>query len=296
MMPYEKPPRVQAASASMSAYEFRHLAVGEHRLPCPECSKRERPNDKTLGVTIDQGGGVWHCFRCGAAGGWSDKRSYAHAGNPVARTKPDERPLTLGADYRALYRSLAPIGSVAKDYLKARECELPPSDGDLRYAEALRHRSGYVGPALVALITDVDTRAALTLHRTWIRADGSKADIDPPRMLLGGHTKKNGIIRLWPDDGVTTGLAIAEGVETALTLALAFTPVWAMIDASNLAKFPVLDGIRSLLIAADHDDAGLRAADACATRWYRAGREVKIVKSPIPGQDLNDYQRQMVAA
>jgi len=32
--------------------------------------------------------------------------------------------------------------------------------------------SGYVGPALVAPVTDALTRTPMTLHRTWIKADG----------------------------------------------------------------------------------------------------------------------------
>jgi phage/plasmid primase-like uncharacterized protein len=180
---------------------------------------------------------------------------------------------------------------VAADYLNARGCAIPPADGDLRYSDSLRHPSGYTGPALVALVTDALSGEPLTLHRTWIKADGTKAEIDAPRLLLGKHRKAGGVIRLFPDDAVTAGLAVAEGVETALTVALAFKPAWSLIDAGNLAAFPMLVGIESLLIAADNDPTGLRAAEQCAGRWHAAGREVRICKSPTPGQDLNDYAR-----
>jgi len=135
------------------------------------------------------------------------------------------------------------------------------------------------------------SREPLTLHRTWICANGDKAACDPPRMLLGNHRKAGGVIRLWPDDAVTTGLGIAEGIETALSLAHGFTPVWACIDAGNLAAFPVLEGIESLVIAADHDEAGISAANACATRWTDAGREVRIVMPDQAKTDLNDLAR-----
>ena len=108
-----------------------------------------------------------------------------------------------------------------------------------------------------------------------MRADGTKADVDPPRLLLGGHRKQGGVIRLWPDEAVTTGLAIAEGIETALSLAHDYKPVWSVIDAGNLAAFPVLPGIETLIIGADHDEAGLKAAAACADRWAAAGVEVR---------------------
>lgn len=144
----------------------------------------------------------------------------------------------------------------------------------------------------MALVTDVrDPDRWLTLHRTWIGTDGRKADVEPPRLLLAGHPKAGGVIRLWSDDWVTTGLGIAEGIETALTLARGFTPVWSVIDAGNLAAFPVLPGIEALTIAVDHDAAGLKAFKTVAGRWHAAGREVRKVLVPSPGADLNDWAR-----
>lgn len=177
-------------------------------------------------------------------------------------------------------------------YLTARRCVIPPADGHLRYHPALEHPpSGMVGPALVALVTDAITGTPLTLHRTWICANGSKAPLAPPRMLLAGHRKRGGVVRLWPDEAVTTSLGIAEGIESALSLAHTFTPVWACIDASNLAEFPVLEGIECLTIGADNDPVGIAAASACKERWIRAGRMARIVMPPTPGTDLNDMVR-----
>ena len=263
-------------------------APGNYRAACPLCAKR--PNDQTLGVTVDRDRGVWHCFRCDAAGRWRTDRKHARSGSLVPPTKSD-RNLALASNWLSLWQTLAPICGTAQEYLLARGCALPPADGDLRCTESLRHPSGHVGPALVALVTDTVTGEPLTLHRTWIKADGTKADVDPPRLLLGKHRKDGGVIRLWPNEAVTVGLGVAEGIETALTLAVAFTPVWSMIDASNMAKLPVLAGIESLLIAADNDPTGLRAAEQCGQRWCLAGREVRIAKSPVPGEDLNDFAR-----
>jgi hypothetical protein len=159
----------------------------------------------------------------------------------------------------------------------------------LKWHPALRHPvTGYVGPALVGLVTHVVTRVPMSLHRTWIRPDGRKADVDQPRLLLGGHTKAEGVIRLWSDEAVTYGLGVAEGIETALSLAHGFTPVWACIDAGNLSTLPVLEGIETLTIAADFDPAGIAAARQCAKRWRDAGRQARIVMADRFGDDLND--------
>lgn len=146
---------------------------------------------------------------------------------------------------------------------------MPPINGDLRSTETLKHPSGYTGAALIARVTDAVTGEPITLHRTWIKSDGSKADVDPPRLLLGKHRKAGGVIRLGPDGAGTSRLAIAEGIETALTVAHAYQPVWSLIDAGNLAAFPVLDGIESLLIVADNDPAGLKAFGSWVVLFYK---------------------------
>ena len=81
-------------------------------------------------------------------------------------------------------------------------------------------------------------------------------------------------------------LGVAEGIETALSLAHAFEPVWSVIDAGNLAALPVLGGVECLLIAADNDLAGIKAANECALRWNKEGVEVRITQQPQ--NDLND--------
>jgi putative DNA primase/helicase len=142
------------------------------------------------------------------------------------------------------------------------------------------------------LVTDVrEAGRQLSLHRTWIADDGSsrKADVNRPRLLLKNHSKAGGCIRLWPDDLVTYGLGVAEGIETALTLGRVFTPVWSLIDAGNLGSFPVLAGIDAVTVCVDHDPAGLRAFAALAERWSATGREVRKVLAPSRGDDFNDW-------
>jgi hypothetical protein len=142
---------------------------------------------------------------------------------------------------------------------------------------------------MLARITDAVTGEPISLHFTRLATDGrSKAGTDRDKMLLAGHRKAGGVIRLWPDDAVTNGLGVAEGIETALAAAHALTPVWACVDAGNLAAFPVLPGIDALTVYADHDDAGLRAANNCAQRWADAGREAFIVTANEQGRDCAD--------
>ncbi len=188
-------------------------------------------------------------------------------------------------------------------YLLSRGCALPHPDGDLREHPASRHPSGHVGPALVGLITDIaDVSRRLNLHRTWIAADGSgtKAAVDRPRRLLWRHRKKGGCIRLWPDSEVTLGLGVAEGIETALSLAKTYSPVWSLIDSGNLGAMPYLYPIAHLTVACDHDPAGMRAAAEITCRWTAAAAERLDDPADFsswallprnPGYDANDAPR-----
>lgn len=137
---------------------------------------------------------------------------------------------------------------------------------------ALRYHSLY--RMVVALMTDPLTNQQCGVHRTFLNADGSKRE----RKMLGCQ----GVVRLSPDEDVTHGLGVAEGVEDALAiLDSGWAPVWAATSAGMIERFPVLHGIECLTIFADNDAAGMAAAQACAERW--ADREVYIIGSYYEG-------------
>ena len=274
---------------------LRHTREGTQRLACPECDRG--PRDTALSVTIkDDGSAVWLCHRCGIKGEANGNReSFTRPPPkaPVKRAEP-QRYETLAPHWRDFWGECAPItaDSTAGKYLHGRACMLPPIDGDLRWHPKCWHwPTRQHLPAMVALITDSVTCAPLSLHFTFLKPDGSgKADVERERLLLPKHRKAGGVIRLWADEAVTYSIALAEGIETALSVAHAFTPVWSCIDAGNLAAFPVLAGIESLVIAADADAVGMQAAAYCSARWAKEGRHVAIA-SPEAGRDWNDEAR-----
>ena len=51
-------------------------------------------------------------------------------------------------------------------------------------------------------------------------------------------------------------------------------PVWAATSCGAIERFPVLPPIEALTIFIDKDEAGTRAAEACAERWCAIGAEV----------------------
>lgn len=250
---------------------------GEHRGPCPSCDRG--PNDTALAVRVEpDGGATWVCHRCGFRGGLRGERSAVWV-PAQTQPSPDKR-----ARAGEIWRTTYPLDGPARAYLEGRHCPLPPPDGDLHWHPDLRlfHRSG---PALVGRITlATDQGQDMGLHLTWLAwTEGRWTRTE--RRYLG--KKQGGVIRLWPDEAITAGLAVGEGIETCLSGSRLMTPVWCAMDAGNLAALPVLDGIECLVVFADHDEPGLAAAESVMARWEAAGREVRALV-PRGAKDLNE--------
>jgi putative DNA primase/helicase len=208
--------------------------------------------------------------------------------------KTPQPPRDWSPQAQALWdRGLGVAGTPVERYLAARGCAVIETEA-LRFLEP-----GAFGPlgCMMALVSDVVTARPISLHFTRLNAEGTaKADVERPKLLLTGHRKSGGCIRLSPDDDVTLGLGLAEGIETALAvMAMGWSPVWATVDAGNLKSFPVLDGIEALTIFADHDKAGLDAARDCARRWRDAEREVRIATPSAEGFDFADLNKELMA-
>jgi hypothetical protein len=263
--------------------------------PCPVCGGRDR-------FSINVKKQLWFCRACDKGGDVLDL--IQHLDNVDFRTArnmlgcdqamPDIKPKV--ADQRniavvlRLWEEATPIaGTLAATYLKRRGLEPPTGCDALRF-----HRSCPFGggsyPCMVALYRDIHTNEPKAIHRTALGTGGIKLD----RKALGPIA--GSAIKLSPDDEVTMGLVIGEGVETALAgMQLGFRPAWALGSAGGIKAFPVLAGIESLTVLVDNDEAdrngrraGQDAAAACSERWTAAGREVLRVVPRRLGADMAD--------
>jgi hypothetical protein len=250
-----------------------------------------------MAVTTDARGSVAYCHRCGYVDARNHDEARATARHdflPMRTTHMTAKPGVLDWSTRAQAiwdRTQSLRSTLGETYLLSRGCVLPPRDCHLRFLPSTDKHP----PSLCACVSDAITAAPISLHFTRLRADGlGKAGTTRDKLLLAGHRKKGGCIRLWPNDSVTHGLALAEGLESSLAAAHAFTPIWATVDAGNLARFPVLAGIDALTIYADHDERGIEAADACAERWREAGRHVRVRVPKNAGEDAADIAQRMV--
>ena len=276
-------------SAPAVVLEVLHGRPGAYRRACPQCEKGKR--DDALAIRVDDRGATWYCHRCNYTGSANEGREARIVAGHAARSHRPATDVPIRWSERAetIWRRSTPlIGTIGEGYLKFRHCVVPPVDGDLRFLPA----QGDHPPCLVAKITNFVTNERMSLHFTKLKADGSgKAGTERDKILLKGHQKKGGVIRLWPDEAVTLSLALAEGIESALSAAYLHTPVWSAVDAGNLSELAVLEGIETLIVFADHDEAGVRAAQKLVGRWRSAERHAMAWMPTAERTDPNDAVR-----
>lgn len=202
---------------------------------------------------------------------------------------------------RAWHESQEIGGTLAEGYLRSRgiACTLPPQ---LRFHPRLWHFGAQAFfPAMVAAIGGVpgsDGISVRSTHWTFLDPRGGKAKVDPDKMMRGKAL--GGAVRL-TDAGPNSWLVVAEGIETALSLACGLLPakatIWAALNTSGMKGIVLPEGrAKKLLVAADFDEIdertgnrpGTAAAEKLALRAREAGWEVRV-KYPAGGlSDFND--------
>jgi DNA primase len=260
-------------------------------------------------VVDDQG--FFHCFGCGAHGNAIDfvmradnldfraaveKLATGEVGAVASKPAPDRSaPEGLTRSDRKqrnreialwLWQSAGPArGSPVETYLHSRCLSLPPAPA-LRFSPRCWNReTGRKLPAMLARVDDSDGNF-LAVHRTWLLPDGSgKAELEDQKMSLG--PVRGGAIRLAPAAPV---LAIAEGIENALTAIPAGCAARSAVSAGGLASVVLPPIVAEVVIVADNDANGVgqRAAQKAVDRCHARGLRVRLPQLPLPYTDLND--------
>ena len=268
--------------------------------PCPMCGGTDR-----FRFLDRDGSGSWVCNRCverpgtgldlvmaftGLAFPEAASRVDEIVGNVTPDTPTGRREISddeRRAILRALWSEAKPLADdPASRYLAGRGLAVETSE--MRFAPAARDGDGGVRPCMVARVLTADGTRVATLHRTFLKPDGSgKAEMASPRKLMPGSLPEGAAVRLGP---VKECLGIAEGIETALSASQLFEiPVWSAIDGGNLAKWSPPEGVSEVCIFADNDPgfAGQAAAFALAKRL--SGKvEVNVKVPERVGTDWND--------
>ena len=251
---------------------------------CPACGYKD-----ALRVTSQNGRALWWCGACqdqaavtAAIAGQAAQAAPIAAAADASQVQKREWALNLWHDAQPA------VATVVERYLAARGITLR-DDMPLRFLpNHLCRDSGKRWPVMVALMVDC-AGTPQAIHRTFIAQDGKgKAPIATPRKTLG--MVAGAAVRLAP---IADRLVIGEGIETSISAGLMMgAPAWAAISAPNLEfKLKLPTSIKEIVVAADHDGPGLKAARAALARWKAEGRSVKIARPQTPGADFNDLWR-----
>jgi len=253
----------------------------------------------------DTRGGVFGCFRQGISKTWSatdarlmtpaERATFAREVAAATRERERQQRAEWAVNAKriaSLWARCVPVtgGDPAHRYLCRRlKLDTLAVPACLRVHPALDywHDGKKLGKfaAMVAPLTAPDSRT-VALHRTYLTDDGQKADVPTVKKLTGTAGPLAGAsIRLAsPRGGV---LGIAEGLETALAAWLASgVPTVAAYCAGALAGYVWPAGVKRLVIFADADEAGRKAANNLRVRALRAWVSVNVM---APTDDSADW-------
>ncbi|MBX3430804.1 MAG: toprim domain-containing protein [Hyphomonadaceae bacterium] len=185
---------------------------------------------------------------------------------------------------RRLWQESKPIGgTLAARYLESRALK-PPYPPALHFHPACADGS-FKRPALIAARTQLSApRCVSSIQRTFLSKEGGKAELAAAKKALGA-CKGGGVVL----GEIGDELVIAEGIETALSASAMFAmPAVATLGTSFTRGLIVPERVQRVIIAADNDEPGLRAAHALAARLRKEGRDVRVETPPPSFKDFND--------
>jgi hypothetical protein len=280
---------------------------GRYRTRCPA----HGGEDRNLAVWADEQGVA--CFKCWSHGCATSQIVAALGAAPTpakvaplpAKARPADERANRDRALQIWCEAREPHGTVVHDYLFGRGWtgEIPrplcigadPAElacagiglavpASIRFHPRLWHRSGVKLPAMVAAIEDRDGRI-VGVHRTWLKSDGTgKAGIEPNKMALGRVRGCTVHLTAGADE-----LVLCEGIETGLSILQATgLHVWAALGTSNLRQVELSEFVREVIIAADNDEPGIKAARAAAEAYRTRGLQVSVVVASDAGVDFND--------
>jgi hypothetical protein len=265
------------------------------------CPAHENHRTQALSISEGENGRILlYCHRGCTYHQIVEALGFAQQAAPVPVLRTSIRPVRQLSDagrieaVRRIWREAKPLASTpAQRYLENRGIHLPNWPLALRFHPACLHPSGSRLPALVAAVA-VHREGKLRLmavHRIYIAHDGRKADVEPRKASLG-NVRGAAVWLTRPTDR----LIVSEGIEDAAALMTAhhgdsrFTG-WsyaASVSAGNLPNLELPSEVQTVVIAADNDEAGRKAATEAACRFLREGRDGRIAYPPEEFKDFNE--------
>lgn len=255
-------------------------AVGETRAICPKCG-HDHKKKKSLSVNVAKG--VWNCHRCG----W---RGRLGQNDGASRHDPAELQRQIDADRRQRQEDARRAADRAKALWKSCRSSgtNPYLDRKRIGAHGVRFGADRNGAFVVVPMRDAagDLVGAQRIYSAPL--PGTDTD-----KVFGKGTAKQGAHHVIGDPTGDPIIYIAEGYATAATVHEATgRPAVVAFDAGNLLHvarvFRERHPTAALVFAADHDDAGLKGANAAARAVGGT-----VIAPEVEGEDFNGLHARM---
>jgi hypothetical protein len=261
-------------------------------------------------IQVCRGGDIAEALRWARA--WLKLPSPA----PPRRARP-QREAAISAEavrcrVEQSWREAAPLrrGDLVCEYLQGRaiDLEVLVAANDGRLPGSLRcHPRLWCGeagrhfPAMIGAIVGPNGQLIGT-HRLWLAEHGNgvgKAPVEVPKRTLGAY--RGGCIRLWRgasrqpwhDAPATDVLGVSEGIEDALSVALA-QPAWRVAAAVSLSAMLSIElprQITKVVIISQNDPANSPAGRTLLrvrARFRAEGKRVWLLQPPRWVKDVNE--------
>jgi hypothetical protein len=288
-MTYETVECIAAQAATRLSLTLGRDFVWRGRCPCCCYGK------STLAIKVANQGIAISCSACGEV-----EAIAAIADIPSDLiVAPEPAALKVARALKLWGMATPAVATPVESYLRGRSItvDLPAS---IRYLPRQRNwNDGQHYAAMISLVERLpddgspDILISSGVHLTFLQGDAAttsvkKAATESNKLSLG--QLRHGGVWLTPLAQFGGDLAVTEGIETGLSVKqITGLPTVATLSAAGMHTFVWPPRTRRLWIAADNDEAGMRAAKALLARALRSGlqAEIKIPKGGI--NDFNDF-------
>lgn len=182
-------------------------------------------------------------------------------------------------------------GTIAETYLtKTRGLASGNALDRLRFHPAVRHSGAKRDlPAMIAPILRSLDGDPCGIHITYLAPDGGKPDVEPRKRhmaTVAGEGLNGGAV--WLSDRAAT-VVVSEGIEKSLAIAAA-TGLAAIsgLSATILPNIAFPSEVRTVILCADHGQAGDKAIAKAGKMWTEAGLTMRVCHPPDANHDWDE--------
>jgi Toprim domain len=288
-MTYDSVECIAAQAATRLSLTLGRDFVWRGRCPCCCYGK------STLAIKVANQGIAISCAACGEVAGIA-----AIAGIPTdVLVAPVPTALKVARALKLWAKATPAAGTPVESYLRGRNITVPVP-ATIRCLQRQRNwNDGQDYAVMISLVERLpddgspDILVPSGVHLTFLQGDAAttsvkKAATESNKLSLG--QLRHGGVWLTPMAQIGGDLAVTEGIETGLSVKqITGLPTVATLSAAGMHTFVWPPRTRRLWIAADNDEAGMRAAKALLARALCAGIQADI-KIPRGGHnDFNDF-------